>query len=153
MRLLRTTLYFDPAAERFVTTVLRECDLTDTLESARVRYLTPGALIVSEIFEMEGEPSVEEATVVGAQRHTERLGRERDQAVLYYWLIFQWERLRPGSVILMDRPAPLSREEMAVVLEQLAMHPGYKQFRIVGVDQTEQVISLNREGKIEDPDE
>lgn len=136
-----------------MTTIARDCDLLDTLESAAIhmqaKTAEEGALALIEIFETPGAVSIEDASVEGMRRRDARADQEENQAILYYWSVFKWGVLTDGGTLTMDKPAPLTRDEIAVVLEQLARHPEYEGFRIISTDQTGALVVLAN-GKIEE---
>lgn len=136
MRALRSSLYANPY-EPPVTTVLLESDAADTLESGTHRVRVPGGLVIHEIFETSAD-DIETATLEAIKRQLANGEQEAHQAMLFYWSVLTWQRVTPGGTILMDKPAPLSREEIAEVFEQLAQHPEYESYRI---------ISHTRDGK------
>ena len=131
MRALRSTMYPPPglADASPVTTVAREGDFRDTLESAAYQLLTPGAFVVNEIFECADD--LQTAGNEAMARKQENQLQEDNQAMLYYWSVDACEKLHEGGVLFMDKPAPLSRLEIEAVFIQLAQHPDYKNFRIV----------------------
>lgn len=133
MRYLRSSIYanaYDPP----VTTVAPEDTMVDTLESARLQLLEPGLLIIHEIFESDGD--LHAATLKAIEHQGANAEQELHQAMLYYWTVSQWHLVREGGVLFMDKPAPLSREEIVVVFDQLRQHPNYRPMSIVSHDRS-----------------
>lgn len=123
MRALRSTVYVDPY-EPPATLVLLEEGANDTLESCQHRVLTPGVLVITEIFEIWAKDAdLERATVEAMQRQQANAEEEAHQAMLYFWVVAEWGRVKPPGALVMDKPAPMSHEAYAVVLSQLAQHP------------------------------
>lgn len=131
MRYLRSSIYISPS-DPPLSTVLSEAEAVDTLESARVRILQPGALVIHDIFESDGDLGQAVAEAMERQRSNQQ--QESHQALLYHWTILQWVRTSERGMVLMDQPAPLSREEICVVFDQLAQHPDYGHRTVVTPD-------------------
>lgn len=146
MRYLRSSIYASPV-DPPVTTVAGEDGMTDTLESIRHSLLEPGLLIIHEIF--EASDSLEAATVEAARRQQANAEQEAHQAMLYYWTVSQWHLVTAGGTLLMDKPAPLSREEIEVVFAQLAQHPDYRGIHIISHTRTGEMVELVN-GKIKE---
>lgn len=123
-----------------MTTVILEGDAVDTLESARVRSLQPGALVIHDIFETTDDIRI--ATAEAMRRQQANAEQEAHQAMLYYWTVLQWTRVTEHGAVLMDKPAPMSRDEIAVVFAQLAQHPDYGHRTIVTPDRHGEPLML-----------
>lgn len=133
MRYLRSSIYAT-AYEPPVTTVAPEDTMVDTLESVRLQLLQPGLLIIHEIFESDGD--LERATLEAMRRQQANAEQELHQAMLYHWTVSQWGPVRAHGTLDMDKPAPLSREEIVVVFDQLRQHPDYNHRTIIGTDRS-----------------
>lgn len=131
MRVLRSSLYDSPA-EPPMTTVVRDSDTRDTLESHRVDLLHKFTehWAIYDIFDM-ADGGIEDATLEAIKRQAANAEQEGHQAMLYYWTVMTWERVTPGGTIFMDKPAPLSREEVVEVFEHLARRPDYENYHVV----------------------
>lgn len=138
-RYLRSSIYANPT-DPPVTTVAPEDSTIDTLESIRHQLLQPGLLIIHEIF--EGDDSLQAATLEAMRRQRANAEQEAHQAMLYHWTVSQWHLVSAGGTLFMDKPAPLSREEIEVVFAQLAQHPDYRNFHIVSVTRTGEMVHL-----------
>jgi hypothetical protein len=123
-----------------ITTVLLECDATDTLESATHRIRVPRGLVIHEIFETENDIVI--ATHAAIERQQANMEQEAHQAMLYFWSASEWQRLAPGGTLMMDKPAPMSAAEIAEVFEQLAQHPNYKNYKLFAISQDLELIQL-----------
>src|SRR5581483_6835880 len=126
MRVLRCAVYPNPT-DPPVMTVARDCDLTDTIESAQHRLITPGVFVAFDVYEMPDGTDIKEATFEAGRRTTAEMHlREFNQALSYHWNGAALRRVREGGILMNDKPAPLSAEECATVLTQLAQHPNRK---------------------------
>lgn len=129
MRYLRLSLYGDPRNP--LTTVVRESDLIDTLESIRERQVREinegGGFACSEIF--EGADALEEVTVAAAANIDRE--HERHLAIAFFWYLGVMQSGRQNAVILPNPlgegyPAPMSGDEAWDVFEQMTRAPTYR---------------------------
>jgi hypothetical protein len=146
MRALRTTVWGDFTTH--VTTVMLESDASDTLESIRHRLLTPGMLVLTEIFEA-GDDDIAAATLTAIEHQQANFEEEAHQAMLYFWTVQEWGRVRVPGALIMDRPAPMSHEAYAVALSQLANHPDRPAITIVGVSNDGWALALTPDGELQ----
>lgn len=123
MRALRSTLY-SPALEP-MTIVVRDSDITDTLESARVRTAMPGFFVATDLFEIDGEADIVVATVAATLRQEAMRDDERNMAIQFYWATAQFQLVSRTGHVIMPLPAPLSVEQVRTVFEQITQHPDY----------------------------
>ena len=147
MRALRSSLYVS-AYEPPVTTVAFESDFTDTLESAIYGLRVPGGLVIHEIFDTDA-PDIVTVTFEATQRQRANAEQEAHQAMLFYWTVSQWRIVAPGGTLFMDKPAPLARDEIVEVFEQLAQHPDYDNFHVVTHTRDGEPVTLAN-GKVQD---
>lgn len=119
MRILRTTFWKNPKEPTIA--IVRECDAA--FEDVRDMPIDDH-LITYDEFEMEGEPTIEEATEAARLRIRERDLTERQMAVMYFYDVAQLPGVR--GVMFMDKPSPLSVEDLRTVLEAVARHPVYE---------------------------
>lgn len=148
MRVLRSTVFAD-AYSPPVMTVIRDSDTRDTLEDARAQLLAelPQLLMIFEIFEME-DAEAPEATLEALRRSQPRQETEKHMAMLYYWLANLFPSGRPGAFIGMDKPAPMSEDDMRYIFELLSKHPDYRDYTILGLSQDSKVVTL-RDGRLD----
>ena len=126
MRVLRSTLYL--GTDGGVSTVLRESDTVDTLDSIMHRLNESDALVVYDLFELDDEGGIMAATAEAMARRD--LHIEQNMAILYYWSVESWRLITDGGTIRTTRPAPLSREQITYVLERLAARTDYRNYTI-----------------------
>ena len=142
MKILRATFHA-PNLEPGPTVVLREPDLKCSIEEAARGCIQPGAYCTTEVFDLAGNPSIAEASLVVEQRRARVAQRERDEALLYYWTIMSLRRVNSGGVLCTTKPAPFSADRIRYVLAQICAHPEYRgqQFRIVAPDEPDGFVS------------
>lgn len=141
MRVLRVTMW-TPDLEP-ISMVTRESDLNVPLdEAAEQQKILPGGFIVIDIFEMDGEPDIVEATLEATRRQQEVLQREADQALLYHWDASKFGQLAAGGVLTGTLPCPLSGDEIETVLVQLASHPEYRAQTIIAISEKMEVVTM-----------
>lgn len=145
MRVLRTSVYMD-ADHPPLTTVVRDCDLADTIESAAHQlessHQTPGVLVLNEVFEVQDEfGDIVEVTAVALQRIDS--AREKNMALLYHWAGDTLASLTDTGVLVMDKPAPLDRVSMLLVFGQLKQHPNYREQTVIGFDSDGEEVRMD----------
>lgn len=146
MRVLRTSGYHNPSMPA-MTIVVRDCDITDTLESVRVQSMTPGLFVVHEIFSME-EADIGVATKRAAELMTEEVvQRERDMAMLYHYDASMLLQVKAGGVLMATRPAPMSSGDIGYVFEQLVNHPNYNAQLVMAISDDGLAVQL-RDGEV-----
>lgn len=124
MRVLRSSMYSPALAP--MTVVIRDSDVTDTLESIRFGAIghEPDAFVVTDLFEtIDG--GIDQATAFAMIRMEERAEDERNMALQFYWATAQFQLLSGGGTLIMPEPAPLTPEQVRIVFEQIAKHSDY----------------------------
>jgi hypothetical protein len=145
-QVLRSTMY-GPNLEP-VSMVAREQDMTEPLEQVQEALLEVGpgndaaGLIVFDLFTMQGEPDILEATLVATERQAQRHERERNMAMLYYFDAAQFSLVSDGGTLTATQPAPLSVDEICSTLKQLVKHPHYRDHLIVAISEDLQIITI-----------
>jgi hypothetical protein len=137
MRVLRTTMYASP--DDPMTGVVRENDLTDTLESFIQSHNKPDVFVAFEIVTLPDGTSHEEA-VYAACEHIDP-ERERNMAILYFWVVGHLPLLSGQGLISTKDASPLTAEEIARVVDQIVVHPTYQSQRIIVHDETGEEVT------------
>lgn len=149
MRVLRASCYATPGLPP-ITTVVRDCDIVDTLESARVASLVPGALVLHDLFEVDRGTNIRSATMQAVERIDAE--QEGNMAVLYHYN-GQWlGNVSSGGVLTATRPAPLTPDEIEVVFDQLKSHPNYDGQLIASPSNDGTLVQMKPDGTIERKD-
>lgn len=128
MKILRATTYppnFEP-----LHVVTREIDMSVPLEEVGGEEF---GFLITDIFSMDGEPNIPQATVVALNRWGACKETERDQALLFYWTLGQFSILKDGGVVLSDKPMPLTEAQIRYVWKQLAKLDGYRDFDFLAI--------------------
>lgn len=113
--------------------------LTDFYEEAK----KPDILLILDVFEIQSKDPNEIVKALGA-RNEERDEVEHHMAMLYFWARGQLRLLSPHGTLGMPKPAPLSAEEMSMVLKQLAHSKQYQHQTVVGLSkERRQVVMKN----------
>lgn len=136
MKVLRATTY--PPDLNPLHVVLRECDITVPLEEVGGEEF---GFMISDIFTIDGEPEIPSATVVALNRWGACKDAERNQAIMYYWTFAQFRVMVSGGVIISNKPAPLTEEQMRAVWVQLAKLPEYDNYRFTAVTKDGETIT------------
>lgn len=125
MRVLRSTMYGPELAP--VTTVLRDSDVVDTLDSIRTSMpdSVPEGFIATEIFEMD-EASIESATTAALGQMAPLHDDERNMAILFYWAAQHLRITSERGMLVMPAAAPLTEVQVRTVFEQIVKHPNYQ---------------------------
>lgn len=146
MRVLRSTMYGPDLAH--VTTVVRDGDVVDTLESVRagVPDSAPECFIATEIFEMD-DADIDVATTTALTQMAPLVDDERNMAILFYWTVHHLRLTVPHGVIIMPAPAPLSEQQVRATFEQIVAHPEYEHQRVQSTSQ-DGVTVLIEDGEI-----
>lgn len=122
MRVLRSSAY-SPALKP-LTTVMRDSDVIDTLESIRAGIpREDDVLVITDLFEMED--GVIEAATHAALARLNR-DEERNMAILYFWATMTLRSVTDEGMLVMPAPAPLSEEQVRAVFEQIVQHSAYR---------------------------
>lgn len=149
MRAIRISAYIQ-MQQPPTTVVVPEDAMTDTLESIRLRATDDlrGMLIVTDIFDAPDDAGMLEVTKVGMDRWSEAdQMRESNMAVLYHWVVRYFTMTTRTGVIVTEHPAPLSSENVRLVLEQLGKHPGIGERTVVVTTEDMTVVILNGRDK------
>jgi hypothetical protein len=150
MRVLRATMYPPPSVGLPLTTVMRACDLNCPLAEAvagAIAPLDPPAFVATEIFDVPEDTSIESATFEAKRRLDERLDRECNQALAFYWYARALTRCADNGLVSATAPAPLDANELAEVAAALAKHPAYRRQTLVQIAEDGRVVRLT-EGKV-----
>jgi len=143
-------MYPPPSVGQPLTTVLRACDLNCSLAEAvagSIAPLDPPAFVATEIFDIPEGTSIESATFEAQRRLGERLDRECNQALAFYWYARAFLRCADGGMVSATAPAPLDVNELAEVAAALARHPAYRRQTLVQIAEDGRVVRLV-EGKV-----
>jgi hypothetical protein len=153
MRILRMT-YWSPDLKPTVA-VTRDSDLSDSLESVRNRMFREGAgmFLTWDIFEVEGDMDIREATMEAGKRTQGEVGiREGHMAMLYAYNLYHpnFNLVKRGGTIAQDQPSPLSVEEITFVFEQIAKHPKFKEkpVNMMAISEDFKIVQLSPDGRI-----
>ena len=98
--------------------------------------------MLTDIFEVDDDADIVEATLEATRRQQEVLQREADQALLYYWDAAKFGQLAAGGVLTGTLPCPLSADEIETVLVQLAAHPEYRGQTIIAIAEDQTVVMM-----------
>lgn len=142
MRVLRSTFWKAPNDPTLA--VVRECDVSSFEEAMAVPV--NDALILHDIFEMHGEPTIEEALEEARQRIRTRDEAERAMALLYYFEVNELRKVTPGGTLTMDRPTPLDVDDLKTVLAAVALHPIYRDQTVETIASDGHMVTLSRAG-------
>lgn len=148
MRVLRSC-FFSQIHKPPIMGVVLDGDTSDTLDSAAQQSLDIGlknnGFVINDIFEMPDGTSTEVATLE-ATRRTQKVGeQEMHMATMYLWLVdHAFRTSQPGGAIGMDKPMPLSVDEIKLVFEQIAMNPTYENRILIAFSEDQQPVTLAR---------
>lgn len=145
MRILRSSL-FSPDLSA-LTTVVRDSDVRDTLESIRVGARQPGMFLASDIFDTDGDVTIEVATDLSMKRWKDLFDIERNQAIQFYWATMQFQLVSRDGTVIMPQPAPFSTARVVEVFEQIAKHPDYTNQTLVATSDEAEIVTL-KNGKV-----
>lgn len=108
------------------TAVVTEHDVTVPLEEISVPTGS-FAFVRDDIFEVPDGTPLPIVTYEAMRRSEDNLINERNQAILFYYSVAQWNMLRDGGTLSLA-PAPLSEDEIRAVFRQLMNLTQYKGF-------------------------
>lgn len=128
MKILRATTY--PPSFTPLTVVVRECDVSVPLEEVGGEEF---GFLITDIFELDGEPDIMYATMIAGNRQGAMKDRERNQALLFYWTLDQFRILKDGGSVVSDKPMPLKADEIRQVWKQLAKLDEYRDFDFLAI--------------------
>lgn len=135
MRVMRSSAYMDMHHPP-LTVVLRDSDVIDTLESIHHGGQNDDTFVVADIFDMP-DANIADATVEALRRFDDAVKRrEQDMAIRYFWVVQMLPLINTNGVILSDKPAPLTRDELAYVEERIAAHSNYDGQTTIVFDET-----------------
>lgn len=147
-RAVRATMYPPPGYPgRLVMTVVRDVDVTVSLEEYVAKVAQPGLFTLFDVFDVRDDCSIERATEMACERQRQRAERETAMALFYHWNAGRLPMLRPGGVTTATRPAPLSVEELTEAMKQLARHPDYRSHTVIAIAEDGTVLSM-RNGEV-----
>lgn len=151
MHVLRITLFTTPGD--FLSTVVRESDIVSFGEA--LGGVPPQLFATHEVFDMP-DSGIEDATMEAMQRLGERIEREKNMAVSFFWHSMYFHRTQAGGTIANTLPSPLSLDEIRQVFIALAKHPAYDRHTVISFSEDNEIIEL-REGEVKihgnrDPD-
>jgi hypothetical protein len=147
VKILRASM-FPPDGSPPATMVMRESDLNVTIEeAAKTQEDFPGGFVICDIFELPGEPTIEEATFRAIELVNAAQEREQNMALTYYYEASHLRFSAPNGVLAMTMPAPLSVDDLAVPLKQLANHPDYRNHTIIAISMDGKIVEL-RNGEV-----
>lgn len=147
MRALRTSVWGSPN-DPPLTVIARQCDVSIPVEEVAPEHWEVGFFLISDIFDVPDDTSLERATYLGAERASQRQREERDMAMAYFWYVTILRRINAGGTMQAAEAAPLSRADLEVVLRQVASHPNYRSQRIIMLDADGAEVTLE-DGKID----
>jgi len=111
-----------------LTTVVRDEDMKDTLESVRTQMdQNDDLFVISDIFTM-ADGTIEQATVQAMSRIEEQ--GERNMAILYFWCAKTFPMLASNGTILIPDPSPLTYEQAEYALTRLAARDDYDNYTV-----------------------
>jgi hypothetical protein len=145
MRIMRAST-FPPDSLEPITVVMRECDVSMPFEEIAADEF---GFTYTDIFEVDGEPGIYEATLAAANRVSEEeMHDEKNMAVMYYWLWAQFRTLNKGGIIFSDKPAPLTVEQIHYVHRQLRRLPDYDGYTFMTFDKDGTSVTTSPEEQI-----
>lgn len=141
MRWLRCTMY-GPDYTPMMSTVAAEGNIEGDIEdaAAHMRALD-SAFVIAAIEDLDIE-DVQEAT--GRMMASIDHERERNMAILYWWMLDKLQIVTDHGVLMAPDPAPLTVGEITDTLRQIALHPTYRQGQrvVVPSEDTEHMVVL-----------
>lgn len=128
-----------------MTQVIREVDLQEPIGSALAALggPIPGALVVTETFDLPGDVDLLQATLEATKRLAARAIREANMAMLYHWDGHHLAHVNRGGVLAGSLAAPhLTEADVRMVLEQLGHHPNYREQTIIAIAENGTSLSM-----------
>lgn len=147
MKALRTTAIF-PDLDTVVT-VVRAANDAGAL-SVRHTEALASTFHYIDVFEVPDDCERAMVAAIAAERQTKRNEIERNMAILYYYDAAALAILNDGGLLSTSQPSPLSVEDVAYTLKQLARHPDYRGQRIVCEADDSTLVTLHA-GEIVEP--
>lgn len=145
-RAMRVTMYA-PHDLSPTTVIMLESDITvslDELAASTVRG-APGIFYVFDQFETEDD--ILRATIHGQERVREE--EERNMAILYYWTTGPaLKQVKPSGVLVMPKPAPLTKSDIEPVMELVRKHRAYQGQRILITTADHELLEFTGDGKV-----
>lgn len=151
-RYLRISDFMGMGTQPF-TTIISESDTRDTLESVRVTLMENaaerGVFTICEIREGASDPA--DASFSFIQEID--VEREKNMAILYYWVRQTMPQVNEGGAILPNPlapgyPAPLTGKEVERVMEQIASAFDYRPSITVRVDAEDGSTLILKNGEV-----
>lgn len=146
MKVLRSTMY-PPSIDEPITVVVSERSLRVSIEQAAAEVEQPGMFVVNDIFESFTADDVK-LTLEGAERQRANAENERNMAISYYWNAATLTKVIEGGSLTNPQPAPLTVEQIQVVLRQLHRHPSYRKQTVMCVSRDFRFVTLHADGSI-----
>lgn len=147
MKAIRVSMY-SPEYEPAGSTVVTEDEITTSLEVTTEEYeRVPGIFVICDVFDTDHK-DIESITLQAIGRQQDRLNRERNMAVSYYWNGKQLRLVSDQGALANPAVAPLTADEVSIVLRQLRHHPNYVKQKIVCFSEDRKAVTLT-DGKIE----
>jgi hypothetical protein len=147
MKALRSTIYMSPSEAK--TMFVREDALAAPIsDTTTAEVEVPGAFVISEVFEIDASIDMSALAKIAQQKLRVRARREQDQATLYYWDMHALAHVRADGVLTATEPAPLSVDEIKVVLRQIAKHPMYEGQIVMAISEDLKIVRM-KAGKVE----
>lgn len=131
---LRITSFPPPGVGGPVTNVTLVSDLKVSPEQMAAIFTQGGYFAAIDIFDVPISTSAVSAGILGAQRAWASATDEGRMAVAYYHWTRGFDQISERGLILSGRPAPLTTEQLAEVLRQIALHPDYVAQTIQALD-------------------
>lgn len=135
MRILRCTMIAPGGLDK-VTTVMRESDLKASIENCikEITTFEQGkriSLVVTEVWTMDDNTTIEAATLEGKRRMDERAEEEDSMGCFFYWNGEQLKRVTPYGVLANPAPAPLRADDLEYCLKRCAALPWYQHQKMI----------------------
>ena len=109
----------------------------------------PSAFIINDI--IETDENIEEPIAMGIlirNRLAERQKDELNMAMLYFWDAKHLEKVTAGGVLSGTEPAPLNKDQVGYVLNQLKQHPNWKGQTVIVYARDMERLVLHPDGKV-----
>lgn len=141
MKMIRITIFAkmnQPTVQTFAEVLCENDDAVDALR----RLEQPGALVVTDEFEVADDLSDGDLAKALVDRAAERELREADMSVLYFYHADYLPKIKEGGIVAPMRPAPLAVGEIEPTLSQLAKHPAYRHQTIMVISEDGILVTM-----------
>ena len=126
-RAVRLTFWPPPeaykAGHRPATSCALERDMKVSAEEYAATVAQGGVFMVVDVFRVPADTSLHAAGLLAQHRHERDREDEENMAKAYHWWVMTIEHTGRGAYSRI--PAPLSTDQIADVLRQVALHPSY----------------------------